>query len=304
MNAPVSEIFPGTRLLRFVPGYGSLFGKDWSQNHDPTMWNPVITAACETFGLTQTHSTISSDCHWEYVGSYYQFPHNICRSMALLDSRFLPPVRPLNLGAFTVDLSSPTFITQVCTETTRYFSTVEMFFKLFIKMDPQFSIPTHTFEKMYGSATDQDFILNFEQYIATIYGKIDDEAVNVRQNLPVDRRVREFYVQFVAWAITCRIIHIRLKARMLNDKGEVDPLFRNIHSLKYCNFNLYLQLAGRERIWENQRKFPILIPHTEIIERSENALLVSFCLNIVNLIIFRKVYLILVSYDVIYIIEE
>ena len=108
-NRETSQLFPTSRFIQFVPGYGSMKGKDfpWEGNHTPVKWLPCLLASLETFGLVAHYDLIHGDVHWEHNMGSYLFPHNLTRGIPVLDSRYQPKVSPVNLGSFFVDVSSP-----------------------------------------------------------------------------------------------------------------------------------------------------------------------------------------------------
>ena len=183
--------------------------------------------------------------------------------------------RPVNLGNFTFDVSQPNLLNLVCSQTVDYYSTVELFFRLFNSPASRFENPAFVFEQhLQDCGLDSPQI---QRYIASILGLIDDSTVKTQlKNLPTSEAVLRFYVKFAAWGMTTRVMHFRLKKRMLNYEGKIDPLYRNISSLKYCNFMLFLQLASRDKIWALQRKNPLLLPSPEMTDEFALNLKVSF----------------------------
>ena len=64
--------------------------------------------------------------------------------------------------------------------------------------------------------------------------------------------------------MTC--VHYRIKNRLTDNTGKINPFFMNISCLRYCNTSLYIQLAGHDRILDVIRKYPILFPGPEILD--------------------------------------
>ena len=98
-------------------------------------------------------------------------------------------------------------------------------------------------------------------YVAAILRKITDYTVLPDNIDGLTEFHFQCYVKFVAWSLVTTCVHTRIKSRMTDLTGRVNPLFKNIEALKYVNFPLFLQLLSRDRIWECQKKFPMLIPH-------------------------------------------
>ena len=84
------------------------------------------------------------------------------------------------------------------------------------------------------------------------------------------------YVKYVAWSLVSTCLHIRIKSRMTDLTGRVNPLFKNVAALKYVNFPLFLQLLSKDRIWDYQRRFPMLIPHEKEVLKVVGSWEVSF----------------------------
>ena len=125
--------------------------------------------------------------------------------------------------------------------------------------------PTRVFEKYLDRVNCETPEIGL--YVAAILRRVSDYTV-IPDNLQglTDSHF-QFYVKYFAWSLVSRCLHIRIKSRMTNLAGKVDPLFKNIQGLKYVNFPLFLQLLSRDRIFELQRHFPILIPHEKEILR-------------------------------------
>ena len=98
-------------------------------------------------------------------------------------------------------------------------------------------------------------------YVAAIMGRVKDYTVQPEYTSGLSEVHSRYYVKYVAWALVATCLHTRIKSRMTDLTGRVNPLYKNVAALKYVNFPLFLQLLSKDRIWEYQRRFPMLIPH-------------------------------------------
>ena len=203
--------------------------------------------------------------------------------------KYQSPVFPINIGQWTGSIIQPNLLNIVTSniqgknlvsifdfelEFSERYNIISLFHRLWSCRRNYLTNPTRIFEKILSRVNSETPEIG--DYVAAILRKISDYTV-LPDNLSglTDVHFR-FYVQYVAWSMVTTCLHIRIKSRMTNLAGKVDPLFKNIQGLKYVNFPLFLQLLSRDRIWEIQRKFPLLIPHEKDILRVVGNWKVSF----------------------------
>ena len=183
--------------------------------------------------------------------------------MSILHSKFNPKCVPVNLRLIRVDTTRPNKLNLVTPNTTEVYSVVEFFMRILSMKTFDRKSPSQIFERsIYDTALDTPDLTN----IAAILLKfIPDQTFDIPQTLPQTQAVLQFHLKYYSWSLTMGCIHYRLKMRLSDETGTINPLFRNIAALRYCHTSLYVQLLGRNQILEVMRNHPIIFPTPEMI---------------------------------------
>ena len=183
-------------------------------------------------------------------------------------------------GQFLVDITAPNALNLISENTMERYSTCEMFLRLLSNDCFEKMSPSRTFLRFYHRTEEQT--PEISDIIASILEFIPDRSFQADQTLPKTRFSLQLKAKYFAWSLTMRCIHYRLKMRLTDTSGKINPFYRNINSLRYCNTSFYIQLCGRDRILNIMRKHPVIFPNPEYLDKEMRRWKVNFNFCIFN----------------------
>ena len=251
--------FPSSKMITLCPGHGSPTGKQPIQKcHNSVMFQPIVTAACESLGVTFRHSVIGSDIGHEFVGDAgFIYPYCRMRDFAISTDTAGTPI-PLNLGELKVEIMQ-------CSEVTLSYQHGEndnyQLLHLLMSMasDRQGQSysgigPIQFFNSQYNKVGRDT--PDIEYASSVILGHMDDPSIfPVYSN--VSYRVRRLYLSFFSWSLARLAIFKRLKARDTGSFGRVEVLDPPIDAFRYCFIGEYFLSVNRELVRANRSRNPL-----------------------------------------------
>ena len=182
-----------------------------------------ILGVCDAVSAGMEHSMISRDCGWEHSQGQFLGPHKSSRGVAVVDDIYQKVMVPVNLGHFTVTIIRPNTLNSISLNPMEALRKLQLFFNGWNDFRGNLNSPSFNFsELLYKTKFNSP---DMAQYAHSVLGFIINSTIFPSLSNPTDDE-RRFFLKVTSSMITMDVLHKRIKARMRDPNGHINPNFQ------------------------------------------------------------------------------